>query len=45
MYEHHEGIPLAGSILLTLQEVCYQLRGIRDQEISISETTNINMAI
>ena len=37
MYKHHEGISLAWHVLFSFQELGYQLRGIRDQEIKISE--------
>lgn len=38
MDEHHEGVTLAGHVLLSLQEVGNQLWGIRDQEVKVPET-------
>ena len=33
--QHHEGVPLAAHVLLSVQEVRYQLRGVRDEEIKV----------
>ena len=35
MYQHHEGVPLAGGILLPLQVAVDQLRGVRDQRVKV----------
>lgn len=36
MNQHHEGIPLAGHVLFSLQELGNQLRSIRDQGVMVS---------